>query len=394
MNGDDTGLLADAPPMGWNSWNAHSCTVTEADIRDAADAMVESGLRDAGYEYVVVDDCWMAEETDADGSLRPHPTEFPSGIAELAEYVHDRGLKFGLYSSAGTRTCQGYPASLGRESRHAEQFAAWGVDYLKYDNCGDHLGRDAIDRYGAMGQALEAEDRDIVYSICEWGANSPWQWGRNVGGHLWRTTDDVIAKWSSDPEEFGLGIIDIIDRTAALEIDAVHGPRGWNDPDMLQVGNGPESGQSQHEPTNIERPLTDAENRTQFAFWCLLAAPLMVGTDLTELDSTTRELVTNENLIAIDQDPLGVQGTPDRRSDSTEIWSKRLHDGGAAVALCNRGSGTTEIQSHVEEVDVTSDADHYEVCNCWTGAEWATTGALAMTAPPRDTAIIRVTPRE
>jgi alpha-galactosidase len=382
--------LARTPPMGWNSWNGYSCTVTESHIREAADALVETGSSEAGYEYVVVDDCWMAEETGPDGQLRAHPERFPSGMAQLADYVHDRGLKFGLYSSAGSHTCQGYPASLGRERRHAEQFAAWGVDYLKYDNCGDHRGRDALDRYGAMGAALAAVDRDIVYSICEWGENEPWNWGRNVGGHCWRTTDDAIAKWEADEDEFGLGILDIVDRTATIDT-AAHGPGGWNDPDMLQVGNGPDSGQSQHEPTDIRRPLSAAESRTHFAFWCLFGAPLLVGTDLTDLSAADRELLTNDHLIAIDQDPLGRCATPDRRDGDREVWSKRLGDGGTAVALFNRGEATVDIETDVARV-ATTDAERYRVVDCWTGEEWTTAGGVAETVEPRETAVFRVTP--
>lgn len=385
-------LPARTPPLGWNSWNAYSCAVTEDDIRDAADALVETDLRDAGYEYLVVDDCWMADET-ADGVLQADPTDFPSGIETLADYVHDRGLKFGLYSSAGSHTCQGYPASLGREQRHAEQFAAWGVDYLKYDNCGEHHGRDAIDRYAAMGQALENVNREIVYSICEWGTNEPWQWGRNVGGELWRATDDVIAKWQADDDEFGLGILDIIDRMAELDIAGFHGPHGWNDPDMLQVGNGPESGQSQHEPTNIERPLTEAENRTHLAFWCLLGAPLMIGTDLRSLGEAEHEILTNERLLAIDQDPLGIQGTPDRREGVEEVWSKRLADGGAAVALFNRGPERTDIHTHVPNTAAPVDAASYRLRDCWSGSEFETSGEIWAGVEPRDTAMFRVTPQ-
>jgi alpha-galactosidase len=378
--------------MGWNSWNAYSCAVTADDIRATADAMIEGGFRDAGYEYLVVDDCWMADEADDAGNLRPHPTDFPEGIEPVAGYVHDHGLKFGLYSSAGTHTCQGYPASLGREHRHAAQFADLGVDYLKYDNCGDHNGRDPIERYGAMGQALRDVDRDIVYSICEWGSHEPWQWGRNVGGHLWRTTDDVIAKWRADSDEFGLGIMDIIDRTADLGIESFHGPCGWNDPDMLQVGNGPGSGQSQHEPTNIHRPLSTAENRTQFAFWCLLGAPLFLGTDITDCSETVRDILTNERLIAINQDLLGIQGTPDRRGRE-EVWSKRLADGGAAVALLNRGEEPVTIHTDVSTVDLPeTQAKQYEVVNCWTGREDETTGTLTATVDPRDTELLRVRP--
>ena len=382
--------LAATPPLGWNSWNSFSCEVTESDIRAAADALVDTGLREAGYEYVVVDDCWMAGETDSEGRLLPS-ADFPNGMAALADYVHDRGLKFGLYSSAGSHTCQDYPASLGHERLHAEQFAEWGVDYLKYDNCGDHRGRDAIDRYAAMGDALASVDRDIVYSICEWGQNRPWAWGRNAGGHLWRTADDLVAKWRADSDEFGLGVADVLDRMAALDAAAtVHGPGGWNDPDMLQIGTGPESGQSEHEPVDVQRPLTEAERRTHFAFWCLLVAPLMIGADLTSLSDFDRELLTNERLLAIDQDPLGIQGTPDRRDGDAEVWSKRLADGGA-VAFHNRGDAEREISTHVSAVDVPGAADRYRVCDCWTGTEWETGGSLAMTVKPRDTAIVRVT---
>ncbi len=384
--------LAPTPPMGWNSWNAHSCTVTAADIREAADAMVDLGLREAGYEYVVVDDCWMAEETDDQGELRADPETFPDGIAALADYVHERGLKFGLYTSAGSHTCQGYPASLGRERRHAEQFADWGVDYLKYDNCGDHRGRDAMDRYAAMGEALRAADRDIVYSICEWGENDPWNWGRNVGGQLWRVTDDVVAKWRAADDEFGLGIADIVDRVGDLDIAAAHGPNGWNDPDMLQVGNGPESGQSQHEPTDVTRPLTDAETRSHFAFWCLLGAPLMVGTDLRDLSDTELDILTNEHLLVIDQDPLGLQATPDRREANEAVWSKRLADDSAAVGLWNRGEADRTIETSVDNIDVSTGANRYRVRDCWTGQTWESHGHVDMTVPPRDTAVVRVTP--
>jgi alpha-galactosidase len=312
-------------------------------------------------------------------------------MAALADYVHERGLQFGIYSSAGSHTCQGYPATLGRERRHAEQFADWGVDYLKYDNCGDHRGRDAVSRYGAMGEALDTVDREIVYSICEWGQSDPWEWGRNVGGHCWRVTDDAVAKWRTHEDEFGLGIADIIDRVADLDIAAAHGPGGYNDPDMLQVGNGPDSGQSQHEPTDIERPLSAVENRTHFAFWCLLGAPLMVGTDLTTVSDAVLDLLTNEYLLAIDQDPLGLQGTPDRREPTREVWSKRLQNG-AAVALWNRGEEETPIHTHADETSVPTAGDHYSVLDCWSGERWESSGALSATVEPRGTAVFRVTP--
>jgi alpha-galactosidase len=380
------------PPMGWNSWNAFSCDVTEDDIRDAADLLVDTGLRDAGYEYLVVDDCWMAEEVAEDGRLRPHPEDFPSGVEALAEYVHDRGLKFGIYSSAGDATCQGYPASLGRERTHARQFADWGVDYLKYDNCGDHRGEDAIARYGAMGRALADVDRDITYSICEWGENQPWLWGRNAGGDLWRATHDIVLKWSTEPTEFGLGVVDIVDRMDDLDIAPYHGPGGWNDPDMLQVGNGPDSGQSQLEDIEIERGLTAAEERTHFSFWCLFAAPLMAGNDLSAMDERTRAILTNEDAIAIDQDPLGIQGTRDGVHGETEVWSKRLAGGDCAVILFNRGEAPTDIETTVETIDSPVDAESYTVDDVWNDRTFETEGSLHATVGSHDVAMFRVRP--
>ncbi|WP_211194981.1 glycoside hydrolase family 27 protein [Halorhabdus amylolytica] len=383
--------LAATPPMGWNSWNAFSCAVTEEDIRSAADRLVETGLRDAGYEYLVVDDCWMDDELD-DGYLRPHPEDFPSGIEALAEYVHDRDLKFGIYSSAGRVTCQGYPASLGHERKHARQFADWGVDYLKYDNCGDHEGKDALARYSAMGKALAKVDRDIVYSICEWGRNEPWRWGRNAGGHLWRATHDIVAKWSTEDTEFGLGIADIIDQMDDRDIAPSHGPGGWNDPDMLQIGNGPDSGQSKLEDVTVERGLTPAEERTHFSFWCLFAAPLMAGNDLVEMDDRTLALLTNEDAVAINQDPLGIQGTRDGRLGETEVWSKRLTDGRCAVILFNRGRTPATIETTVETVDMSVDAATYTVEDVWEDDEWQTSGTLHATVDPHDVALFRVSP--
>ncbi|QSG04790.1 glycoside hydrolase family 27 protein [Halapricum desulfuricans] len=384
--------LAATPPMGWNSWNAFSCDVTEEDIRTAADQLVETGLRDAGYEYLVVDDCWMADELDDEGRLQPHPDDFPGGIESLAEYVHGKGLKFGIYSSAGTRTCQGLPASLGRERLHAKQFADWGVDYLKYDNCGDHESNDAIARYSAMGNALAEVDRDIVYSICEWGRNEPWRWGRNAGGHLWRATHDIVAKWTTDEQEFGLGIVDIIDQMHERGMAPHQGPGGWNDPDMLQIGNGPDSGQSKLEDVDVDRALTPAEERTHFSFWCLFGAPLMAGNDLAAMDDWTRELLTNEDAIAIDQDPLGIQGTRDGVLGETEIWSKRLAGEECAVILFNRGESTTDIETTVETVDMPVDAATYTVRDVWNDEVRETDGQLHATVDPHDVAMFRVIP--
>lgn len=403
MTSANEAALTQTPPMGWNSWNSYNCDVTEDDIRDAADLLVETGLKDAGYEYLVIDDCWMDTTLDEDGGFKPHPEDFPSGISPLAEYVHDRGLKFGIYSSAGTVTCQGYehgyPGSLEHERKHAEQFAEWGVDYFKYDNCGGHgdfgghHGKDAITRYEAMGDALRAVDRDIVYSVCEWGYNDPWLWGRNVGGHLWRTTDDMVAKWTADDDEFGLGIVDVVDLTAELEIAGYQGPGGWNDPDILQVGNGPESGQSQLEDVEVTEEFTEHEQRAHFSLWCLFGAPLMASNDLREMDETILEILTNEEAIAVDQDPLGIQGTRDRVYGDREVWSKRLAGDECAVILFNRDeTASLTIDTHIDEIDIANTAGRYQVRDLWTGEEWETAGTIEDEVAPHGVTMVRVTP--
>jgi len=380
--------------MGWNSWNAYSWTVTEDDVRDAADMLVETGMREAGYEYLVVDDTWMAESLTDDREFQPHPEDFSSGIADLADYVHEKGLQFGIYSSAGTHTCAELPASLGLEDIHAGQFAEWGVDYLKYDNCGEHHGLDARTRYEAMGAELAAADRDIVFSLCEWGNNEPWQWGRNVGGQLWRTTGDIIAKWeSSEKDEHGLGLVEIIDRHGhEHDIAGYHGPGGWNDPDMLQVGNGPDSIHSQDDSFHVEDPFTEAEQVTHFSFWCLFSAPLMAGNDLRDWDDQTERILLNEDAIAVDQDPLGIQGTRDEKRGDREVWSKRLAGGESAVILFNRGTEPVDIETDVDTVDQPIEADSYAVRDLWTDEEWETSGEIAATVEGHGVAFLRVSP--
>src|SRR4051812_29821187 len=219
--------LAPTPPMGWNSWNKFGCRIDERLIRETADAMVSSGMRDAGYTYVNIDDCWEAPQRDAAGNLATDSARFPGGMKALAEYVHAKGLKIGIYSSAGTGTCQKRPASLDHEAADAHTFASWGIDYLKYDNCNNE-NRPAVERYMAMGNALKTAGRPMVYSLCEWGRNKPWEWGRRVGGQLWRTTGDISDRWTS--------VMRILDQQVGLE--KYSGPGAWNDPDMLEVGNG------------------------------------------------------------------------------------------------------------------------------------------------------------
>jgi alpha-galactosidase len=315
--------LARTPPMGWNSWNKFACNVSEDLIKGAADALVSSGMRDAGYQYLVIDDCWQVDR-DANGNIVADPTRFPHGIQALADYVHSKGLKFGLYSDAGTATCQHRPGGRGYEFQDARQYAAWGVDYLKYDWC-DHGTQNSEASYGLMSAALKKSGRPIVFSLCEWGSTKPWLWARDIG-NLWRATGDIVDKFDGKEKGDGLGVVQILDQMNGIE--SYSGPGHWNDPDMLEVGNG---------------GMTTAEYRSHFSMWCILAAPLMAGNDVRNMTPEIRDILTNKELIAVDQDPLGIQGHRVQQNGGLEVWSKQLGDGGRAVALLNRGGAEARI---------------------------------------------------
>ena len=315
--------LARTPPMGWNSWNKFGCKVSDDLIRQMADALVSSGMRDAGYGYLVIDDCWQMSR-DAEGNIVPDAANFPHGIQPLADYVHGKGLKFGIYSDAGTGTCQNRPGGRGYEYQDARQYAAWGVDYLKYDWC-NHSTQNSQASYSLMSDALKKSGRPIVFSLCEWGSTQPWLWARDVG-NLWRSTGDIIDKWDATAKWGGLGAIQIIELQNGLESYA--GPGHWNDPDMLEVGNG---------------GMTDTEYRSHFSMWALFAAPLIAGNDVRSMPAATKEILTNKEVIAIDQDPLGRAGHRVHVDGDSEVWSRELADGGRAVALLNRGASPAKI---------------------------------------------------
>ena len=319
--------LALTPPMGWNSWNYFYCDVSENTIKQMANAMVSSGMKDAGYQYIVIDDCWQTSR-DANGYIIADPQRFPSGMKALADYVHSLGLKFGLYSCAGTLTCQGRPGSHNYEDKDAESYAAWGVDYLKYDWCYSD-GLDSRTSYKTMRDALERAGRPIVFSICEWGSTQPWLWAQGIG-HLWRTTGDIQATWQS--------FTDLLDRQVGLEQYA--GPGGWNDPDMLEVGNG---------------NLTPDENRAHFSLWCLLAAPLMAGNDLRNMRPEVIDILTNKEVIAVDQDSLGIQGSKIRDDGDYEVWSKPMKDSSYAVILFNRSGSEKYMTLSWDEIGFDKD---------------------------------------
>jgi alpha-galactosidase len=322
--------LALTPPLGWNSWNKFGCNINAALIERTADAMVSSGMKDVGYRYVIIDDCWQGER-DAHGDIQPDTTRFPAGMGELARYVHGLGLKLGIYSDAGTQTCGGRPGSRGYEYQDAKQYATWGVDYLKYDWCNTGT-ENAQAAYLTMSDALRASGRAIVFSMCEWGSNQPWLWARNTG-NSWRTASDIYDAWEGK-KDYSIGVMNILDLNAELYPFA--GPGHWNDPDMLEVGNG---------------GMSDSEYRAHFSLWAMLAAPLIAGNDISNMSAATRAILLNREIIAIDQDVLGIQAHRAARTGDAEVWVRPLNGGGRAVALLNRGAAATSITVTWQQLD-------------------------------------------
>jgi alpha-galactosidase len=337
--------LASTPPLGWNSWNTFGPKINADAVREMAEALVSTGLKDCGYEYIVIDDCWAVKDhRDSAGDLIPDPLRFPDGMRSVADYVHSLGLKFGIYSDAAEMTCAGYPGSFGFEEQDARLWASWGVDFLKYDYC--HAPPEqaaAIQRYTRMGSALQNCGREILFSVCEWGGRSPHLWARQAGGQMWRATGDVIDSWVNvrSGSWWGLGIDAVLDQAAALHEYAA--PGGWNDMDMLVVGlNG-----KGHVPGVGASYL---EYQTQVSMWSILCSPLMIGCDIRSMSSETAGLMMNTEVLAINQDPLGRQAARIKKTGSLEIWRKPLADGGMALALLNRGSSGAAIDFKAGEV--------------------------------------------
>ena len=334
--------LALTPPMGWNSWNKFGCNISEDLIRQTADAMATNGMKDAGYEYVNIDDCWHGPR-DAQGFIQADPKRFPSGIKALADYVHDKGLKLGIYSDAGSNTCAKRMGSRGHEYQDALTYAQWGVDYLKYDwcHCEDLKVQGA---YTTMRDALHAAGRPVVFSICEWGSNKPWEWAGPIG-HLWRTTPDITAIFDG-VKDYGTwkaqGVLQILDLQKGLRKYA--GPGHWNDPDMLEVGNG----------------MSANEDRAHFSMWCMLAAPLITGNDLRKMSPATLEILANKEVIAVDQDKLGVEGFKHSEKDGVEIWFKPLNDDAWAMCVLNRSNAVQKVAFNWQSETVADDLSKRE----------------------------------
>ena len=356
QSANDDGL-AKTPPMGWNSWNVFGKDINEQVIRETADAMVSTGLRDAGFTFLVIDDLWEGQRDSATGLLSEDKTKFPSGIKSLADYVHSKGLKFGIYSDAGTKTCGGMPGSYGFEEKDAKLFADWGVDYLKYDYCycpdytsANNDYRMAIARYKAMGEALKKTGRPIIFSICEWGPRSPWLWGKEVGGHLWRTSYDVADIWDKPKNEHSpIGILTSIDVIANLARFA--GPGGWNDPDMLVVG-------LKNSGYIKGGGCTDTEYSTQMSMWSMFSAPLMIGCDVRNMSENTKKILLNKDIIAIDQDLLGKQAIRMFRNNGMEAWKKPLSGDRFAIALFNRNENASTVSVGAFDLEI-EDSSQY-----------------------------------
>ena len=353
--------LALTPPMGWNSWNKFACNVDENMIKQMADAMVANGMKDAGYTFINIDDCWHGDR-DSLGFIHPDPKRFPSGIKALADYVHSKGLKLGIYSDAGSQTCGGRPGSRGYEFQDAQIYASWGIDYLKYDWCNTD-GLKGEGAYKTITAALRKAGRPIVLSICEWGQSKPWEWASTVG-HLWRTTGDIYdcfdcikdhGTWKS------WGVMQILDMQNGLRQYA--GPGHWNDPDMLEVGNG---------------GLNKGEDKAHFSMWAMLAAPLIAGNDLRNMSKETQETLTNKEVIAINQDSLGIQGLRYNVKDSLETWVKPLKNGDWALCFLNRSAAAKTIDfdwtkevinDTVAKRELNASTTLYKLRNLWTKSD-------------------------
>ena len=377
--------LARTPPMGWNSWNKFACDgLNEKVVRQTADTIVSNGMKDAGYVYVNLDDCWQTPITatstgrDENGNIVADATRFPSGIKALADYVHSKGLKLGIYSDVGTLTCAKRPGSIGHEYQDAMQYAKWGIDYLKEDWCSTLPTQSAESSYtlmrNALAEATAKTGRPILFSLCEWGSNKPWLWAGPVG-NMWRATGDIQDCWDCKKTWGGNGVVQIIDQLDPIYSYA--GPGHWNDPDMLEVGNG---------------GMTTEEYRSHFSMWALLAAPLLAGNDIANMSADTRSILLNKEVIAIDQDPLGIQGHRVKREGALEVWSKQLADGGRAVILLNRGASAAKVSASWDDIGYPSTLEA-SVRDLWAGKDLGKlSGTYSAEVPSHGVVMLRVKP--
>lgn len=375
---NETAPLASTPPMGWNSWNTFGGDISDELVMETVEAILDGGFAEAGYEYVNLDDLWQAPERGNDDRLVPDPHKFPQGMRALADHVHSKGLKFGIYSCVGTHTCAGVPGSFAHEEIDALTFAEWGIDFLKHDYCYLPEGVSGPMLYRRMGQALRMAGRPIVFSACNWGREEPWKWAASAGAHCWRTTGDIVDSWKSI-QEIGF-------KQAGLESYA--GPGRWNDPDMLVVGMYGKGNVSAAET------CTDAEYRTHFSLWCLLASPLLMGCDVRNVQPAAREIMLNREVIALNQDPLGRQGF--RVGESWlfgEVWAKPLADGSVAVGMFNLDDKNGHLINVAWEGLGIHDRRPALVRDLWAHEDVGVfKGAYSQRVDSHDCAILKITP--
>lgn len=379
--------LAATPPMGWNSWNMFGWNIHETSVRETAAALAALGLKECGYEYIVIDDCWSRKDgRDAHGDLVPDPDKFPNGMPALVDYVHSLGFKIGIYSDAADRTCGSHPGSYGFEAQDAQLWAAWGFDFLKYDYCNAPADQaTAIERYTRMGEALRQTGREFLFSVCEWGARGPQLWGRQVGGHMWRVSGDVfdswINIWVAAWKTYGIGVDVSLD--LAADLHAFGGPGGWNDLDMLVVG-------LKGKGLVAGGGMSFIEYQTHMSMWCLACSPLMIGCDVRNLDRETAALLMNREVLAVNQDALGQPARRVKQCGPGEVWRKPLADGAVAVALINRGSTGLDIPVNASDIGL---LDKPKLArNLWTREDIADfTQTLTQRVQPHETILLKIT---
>ena len=339
-------MIVNKPPMGWNTWNTFGRNISDQLIRETADKMVSEGLLDAGYDYLVIDDCWSLKERDENGRLQPDPEKFPYGMKALADYVHSKGLKFGMYSCCGTLTCAGYPGSFGHEFTDAETFAEWGVDFLKYDHCFKAKSVPSDLLYRKMGLALQNTGRDILFSACSWGTNETHKWIKTTGADMWRSTGDIADVWTSVKNLYSQNI----------ELQPFNGKGVFNDMDMLIVG--------MHGKGNVALGgCTDMEYRTHFSIWSMLNSPLMIGCDIRNMDDAAKEILLNKDVIAINQDEKGAQPY----IHGIEVWTKILANGDIAILILNTSDSPSRYFISLTDLGLDGDANRtLEGFDLWT----------------------------
>lgn len=383
--------LVPTPPMGFMTWNYFGDNITEQDVKSMADAMVEEGLVELGYDHIFIDDGWQGGR-DNKNNIIPDPDKFPSGIKALADYLHEKGMKLGIYSDAAQLTCAGYTASLGFEEQDAKTFAEWDVDYLKYDYCFAPTDRETAERrYTKMADALKATDREIVFAVCEWGQREPWLWAKEAGGQLWRTTYDIRDKWKADApegadlheESIGYGILDILEINA--ELDEYAGPGGWNDPDMLVVGLHGKSGPSKDQGGV---GATNTEYQSQMSLWSLIAAPLMISNDVRNMDDATRNILTNKDILAIDQDPLGKQAKRVINENGWQVFVKPLADETYAVGILNTAEKKRKFKSSLSKLGIDGEYGFFDV---WSKEQHKNSSKLNFKVESHETLVFKLT---